>query len=164
MPLLTRGDVLLHLGAPIRRLPLTVCSRSCPCHASGGTRRPVDELPAGIEELLPRWGRLLTEPRFRILTAGLLGVGPDHPRLLQAYREHHLVPRKTRSTALLRAAVEARVLPEGTDPEMPADMMTGAILNLLLLRPEAPDTDEVVDHLRRMFRQVGLDDREPRSS
>ena len=43
-------------------------------------------------------------------------------------------------------------------------MMTGAILNLLLLRPEAPDTDEVVDHLRRMFRQVGLDDREPRSS
>ena len=106
----------------------------------------------------------MTEPRFRILTAGLLGVGPDHPRLLQAYREHHLVPRKTRSTALLRAAVEARVLPEGTDPEMPADMMTGAILNLLLLRPEAPDTDEVVDHLRRMFRQVGLDDREPRSS
>ncbi|HIW62281.1 MAG TPA: TetR/AcrR family transcriptional regulator C-terminal ligand-binding domain-containing protein [Candidatus Stackebrandtia excrementipullorum] len=161
---MTRGDVLLHLGAPIRRLPLTVCSRSCRCHASGGTRRPVDELPAGIEELLPRWGRLLTEPRFRILTAGLLGVGPDHPRLLQAYREHHLVPRKTRSTALLRAAVEARVLPEGTDPEMPADMMTGAILNLLLLRPEAPDTDEVVDHLRRMFRQVGLDDREPRSS
>lgn len=120
------------------------------------TRRSVSELPETIEELLPQWARLLTDPRFRSLTARLVGAGPDHPELLRAYWDHHVLPRKQRSTALLRAAIEAGVLPAGSDPEMLSDMMTGGILNLLLLRPNTPDSDEILGYLRRMFIQVGL--------
>lgn len=123
------------------------------------TRRSVNELPDSIEELLPRWGMLLTDPRFRTLTARLVGAGPDNPELLRAYWDHHVLPRKQRSTALLRAAVTAGVLPADSDPDMLSDMMTGAILNLLLLRPHPPDEAEIVDYLRRMFRQVGFIDK-----
>lgn len=120
------------------------------------TRRSPSELPASIEELLPQWAQLLTDPRFRDLTARLVGAGPDHPELLRAYWDHHVLPRKQRSTALLRSAMAAGVLPADADPDMLADMMTGAILNLLLLRPNPADGDEVLDYLRRMFHQVGL--------
>lgn len=120
-----------------------------------GIAEPAD-LPELIERLLPDWGELLAQPRFRVLTARLVGAGPSHPRLLDAWREHHLRPRRVRALALLRRARDAGILSAEADLEMLIDIMNGAIMQYLLLGPESPTPQQVTDFLRRLFRQVGL--------
>ncbi|GAA4909081.1 TetR family transcriptional regulator [Stackebrandtia albiflava] len=120
------------------------------------TGRPAGELPVTIDELLPRWGALLTDPRYRLLTARLVGAGPEHPELLAAYREHHVLPRRRRSTAMLAGAVAAGLLPEDTDVEMLVDMISGAVIQYLLMEPTEPDAAEIEDYLRRLLTQAGL--------
>lgn len=114
------------------------------------------DLPELIEQLLPQWGELLAQPRYRVLTARLVGAGPSHPRLLRAWREHHLRPRRVRALALLRRARDAGVLGPEADLELLIDLMNGAILQYLLLGPESPTPEQVTGFLRRLFRQVGL--------
>jgi hypothetical protein len=111
--------------------------------------------------LLPQWSAALTSPRLRILTARLLGAGPDHPRLLAAYREHHLKPRRERALATLRRARDAGVLPADADLDMLIDMMNGAIMQFLLLNEDPPNPAAAREYLERLFRQTGLSDTRP---
>ncbi|MGH8791501.1 MAG: TetR/AcrR family transcriptional regulator, partial [Stackebrandtia sp.] len=113
-------------------------------------------LPDLIEELLPRWSELLAEPRFQTLAARLLGAGPEHPKLLRAWKEHHLRPRRVRALALLSRARDAGLLSNDADLELLIDIMNGAIMQYLLLGPESPTAQQVEVFLRRLFRQVGL--------
>jgi AcrR family transcriptional regulator len=119
--------------------------------------RPPEDLPQVIADLLPRWGEVLAEPRFRALTARLLGAGPSHPRLLDAYRRHHLEPRRERARAAMLQAQAAGVLAPTADVDVLIDMMTGAVMQHLLLAPEPVDPAEVGDYLRRLLRQAGFD-------
>ncbi|WP_067832045.1 TetR/AcrR family transcriptional regulator [Actinomadura kijaniata] len=118
--------------------------------------RAARELPELIETLLPRWGEALADPRYRALSARLLGAGPGHPALLEAYWNHHVLPRRERSRALLRRAQDEGVLDPAADVDVLLDMMAGAIIHHLLLEPGEPSPEEVGRYLRRLFRQVGF--------
>lgn len=123
---------------------------------TGDRGRPAEALPEVIAELLPRWGEVLAEPRFRTLTARLLGAGPGHPRLLEAYRRHHVEPRRERARAAMLQAQKAGVLAPTADVDVLIDMMTGAVMQHLLLRPEPAEPAEISDYLRRLLRQAGF--------
>ncbi|MGH8877110.1 MAG: TetR/AcrR family transcriptional regulator [Stackebrandtia sp.] len=113
-------------------------------------------LPDIVEDLLPQWGELLAQQRFQVLFARLFGAGPDHPKLLAAYREHHLRPRRERALATLQKARDAGFLPPDTDLEVVIDMMTGAITQYLLLGPGSATPADISAYLRRVLRQSGI--------
>ncbi|MDX3006552.1 TetR/AcrR family transcriptional regulator [Kribbella solani] len=123
---------------------------------SVASARTTGELPALLEALLPEWGEALADPRYRALAARLLGAGPSHPALLAAYWNHHVLPRRERSHALLRRAQDEGVLSPTADLDVLLDMMTGAIIHHLLLEPGEPSPDDISRYLRRLFRQAGL--------
>jgi AcrR family transcriptional regulator len=124
--------------------------------AADETATPAEDLPGIVDELLPQWSEALTRPRLRVLAARLLGAGPDHPKLLEAYREHHVKPRRERALATLRRARDAGVLGPEADLDMLIDMMNGAVLQFLLLGEDAPDPAAARAYLERLFRQVGF--------
>ncbi|MEO3803378.1 TetR/AcrR family transcriptional regulator [Nonomuraea sp. B1E8] len=118
--------------------------------------RAASELPKLLETLLPRWGEALADPRYRALSARLLGAGSNHPALLEAYWKHHVLPRRERSRALLRRAQDEGVLDPTSDIDVLLDMMAGAIIHRLVLEPGEPSPEEIGRYLRRLFRQAGL--------
>jgi AcrR family transcriptional regulator len=122
---------------------------------------PAEALPDVIEELLPRWGEVLAEPRFRAMAARLLGAGPDHPALLAAYREHHVRPRRERAVAAMQRAKAEGVLDPDADVDILIDMLEGAIIQHLLVNPEPQKPAEISAYVRRLLRQAGFRLREP---
>jgi AcrR family transcriptional regulator len=118
--------------------------------------RTAGELPSLLESLLPEWSAALAEPRYRALAARLLGAGPSHPALLAAYWNHHVLPRRERSYAVLRRAQDEGMLSPTADIDVLLDMLTGAIIHHLLLEPGEPSPDHIRRYLRRLFRQAGL--------
>ncbi|WP_454197916.1 TetR-like C-terminal domain-containing protein [Nocardia sp. Marseille-Q1738] len=119
-------------------------------------------LPDLIEALLPHWGAALADPRYRLLAARLLGAGPSHPALLDAYWHHHVLPRRERSRALLQQAQAAGVLTPTADLDILLDMLNGAIIHHLLLEParspttEGPQPSDLTAYLRSLLRQAGF--------
>lgn len=108
-----------------------------------------------IEELLSRWGELLADSDTRVLTARMIGAGPDHPELLATYWRHHLEPRRERARHILERATRDGVLPATTDVDMVIDLMWGAVLHQLMV-PGDRDAAELTAYLRRMLRQLGF--------
>ncbi|WP_159924908.1 MULTISPECIES: TetR/AcrR family transcriptional regulator [Nocardia] len=119
-------------------------------------------LPDLIEAFLPQWGAALADPRYRLLAARLLGAGPSHPALLNAYWRHHVLPRRERSRALLEQAQAAGVLTPAADLDILLDMLNGAIIHHLLLEPvrsqasEDPRPADLTAYLRSLLRQTGF--------
>ncbi|WP_406276362.1 TetR/AcrR family transcriptional regulator [Nocardia sp. NBC_00881] len=119
-------------------------------------------LPDTIEALLPEWGAALADPRYRLLSARLLGAGPSHPALLNAYWHHHALPRRQRSRALLHQAQASGVLSPTADLDILLDMLNGAIIHHLLLEParsqatEGLQPSDISAYLRRLLRQAGF--------
>lgn len=118
---------------------------------------PAASLPDRIEDLLPAWARELADPRWRRLTARLLGAGPDHPELLARYRELYVEPRRQRARHTLAAAHRAGELRENYDADVLIDMLEGAIVQRLLLHPEQElDPKETESYLRSLLIQAGF--------
>ncbi|OQS13154.1 TetR family transcriptional regulator [Nocardia donostiensis] len=119
-------------------------------------------LPDLIETLLPQWAEALADPKYRLLAARLLGAGPSHPALLNAYWHHHVLPRRERSRALLQQAQAAGVLSPTADLDILLDMLNGAIIHHLLLEParthttEGPPLSDLTAYLRSLLRQAGF--------
>ncbi|GAA2159003.1 MULTISPECIES: TetR/AcrR family transcriptional regulator [Glycomyces] len=124
--------------------------------AADETDRPAEDLHAIIDQLLPQWSEALVQPRLRVLTARLLSAGPDHPKLLDAYREHHVKPRRERALATLRRARDTGILDPDSDLDMLIDMMNGAIIQFVLLAENPIRPAEAREYLTRLFRQAGL--------
>lgn len=114
-----------------------------------------------IEELLPRWGEVLADPRFRALSARLLGAGPSHPTLLAAYWHHHVLPRRERARAAMLQAQADDVLAPTAYVDVLIDMMAGGVIHHLLLEPGPLQPAEISRYLRRLLRQAGFALREP---
>ncbi|WP_049571446.1 TetR/AcrR family transcriptional regulator [Nonomuraea sp. SBT364] len=113
-------------------------------------------LPEVIERLLPRWGEVLAEPRFRALSAQLLAAGAGHPALLEAYRRHHVLPRRERAREVMRRAQRDGHLSPAADPDVLADMMEGAVIYKLLLSPSPLGPAEISAYLRALLVQAGF--------
>ncbi|MEU8414420.1 TetR/AcrR family transcriptional regulator [Amycolatopsis japonica] len=116
--------------------------------------RPPDGANAeSIGELVVTVARLLSQNRFRMLMARVVGASVDHPNLVGAYVERYLRPRLSGLAELARDAVEKGEFPEGTDPAVIEDVFAGAI-GFVLLRGEVAEA-EIAGRLRGMLRHLG---------
>jgi AcrR family transcriptional regulator len=119
-------------------------------------REPDEALPDVIARLLPRWGELLSAPRFRALSARVLAAGADHPRLLEVYRTHYVLPRRERARAIMVRAQAEGHLAADADVDVLIDMMEGAVIQRLLLTPGPLDPAETARYLRAVLVQAGF--------
>ncbi|MBE1877289.1 TetR/AcrR family transcriptional regulator [Myceligenerans pegani] len=114
-----------------------------------------DQMTALIESALPQAARTLATPGYRALLAQAFGSRFTHPGVMAAYWDNHILPRRRVALPVLRRAVTEGHLPPGTDVEALLDMTVGALL-YRLLQPGDITPEEMLDHLRRVYRQAGL--------
>ncbi|GAA3984802.1 TetR/AcrR family transcriptional regulator [Thermobifida alba] len=142
----TKEDLLAHAVEALRdRLPAV--------DLAAGDDEP---LPQVVQRLLPRWGEILADARFRRLTARLLAAAADHPALLEAYRTHHVAPRRERARAVMERAQAEGFFDADADIDTAIDLMEGAVIRYLLLDPRAADPVQTTRYLRTLLTQVGF--------
>ncbi|WP_275002847.1 TetR/AcrR family transcriptional regulator [Promicromonospora iranensis] len=113
------------------------------------------EISQVIVDALPVSARTLAEPGYRAMLAQVFGSSVTHPGLMAAFWQNHILPRRRTAHLALSRAVEEGVLPPETDIEALIDMTVGAVV-YRLLRPEPPDTDELLEYLRTVYGQAGM--------
>ncbi|TDQ44250.1 TetR/AcrR family transcriptional regulator [Actinorugispora endophytica] len=113
---------------------------------------PVAEL---VERAIPATADALAEPGFRAFAAQTLGTSVTHPALMAAYWEHYVLPRRRAIRVMLERAIRDGVLSTDTDVEALIDMMVGAMI-YRVLHPPVPDSAELRDYLRSVYRLAGL--------
>ncbi|MFC7406669.1 TetR/AcrR family transcriptional regulator [Georgenia alba] len=114
-----------------------------------------DEMVTLVAAALPRAAEILASEEYRALLAQAFGSRFTHPEIMAAYWENHIVPRRRVAIPILARAVAEGRLPPETDVEAVLDMTIGALL-YRLLRPGEITPAEMLDHLRRVYRQAGL--------
>jgi AcrR family transcriptional regulator len=99
--------------------------------------------------------RTAVEPTFRALIAQIYGSAVTHPKLMQTYWDHYIVPRRTIAIAMLERAREDGAVAADADLPVLVDMMAGAV-NYRLLQPNPPNARQLKRYLEAVYRQVGL--------
>lgn len=112
-------------------------------------------MSALIEDVLPQAARILAAPGYRALLTQALGSRFTHPGVMAAFWDNHVLPRRRVMLPVLRRAVAEGHLPPGTDVEALLDMTVGALV-YRLVQPGDITPEEMLDHLRRVYRQAGL--------
>jgi AcrR family transcriptional regulator len=114
--------------------------------------------PRDLIKLLVEASEVISKPEIRKLMARLIGSLPDHPKLIEIYRETYYLPRRRAFVRALERAQTAGLLAENIDLETLADMLIGALTHRLLLSsPEENSAGELRDHMIKLLRQAGFD-------
>lgn len=113
------------------------------------------QMVALVADALPHAATILATPEYRGLTAQVFGSRFTHPGLMNAFWDNHIVLRRRVALALLSRAEADGHLRPGTDVEALLDMTVGALL-YRLLRPGDLDAAELLDYMRRIYREAGL--------
>ncbi|MGH8963966.1 MAG: TetR/AcrR family transcriptional regulator, partial [Actinomycetes bacterium] len=114
-----------------------------------------DQMVALVADGLPHAARVLADPGYRGLIAQVFGSRFTHPGLMAAFWDNDILLRRRVALALLARAAAEGHLPAGTDVEALLDMTVGAVL-YRLLQPGDLDAGELLDYMRRVYRQAGL--------
>jgi AcrR family transcriptional regulator len=108
-----------------------------------------------VEHLLTGWAHALADPRQRRLLRRLYGAVDDLPELAVAYRtrfgEHRDLARKQ----VFEQARDRGQLPPDTDADVLLDVLTGAVWQHLVSRPDPSTPAEVEGFLRAVLRHAG---------
>ncbi len=112
-------------------------------------------MTALIEEALPLAARTLVTDEYRALLAQAFGSRFTHPAIMAMYWDGHILPRRRVAIPVLQRAVAEGHLPASADVELLIDMTVGALL-YRLLQPGDISPAEMLDYLRRLYRQAGL--------
>jgi AcrR family transcriptional regulator len=124
-------------------------SRTLKLVRSGGSSEPlIDALAA-----------LFTRPGYTKLAARLIGSVPSHPELMAVYWRDYLLPRRELVRELLRGTID-----EACDIDLILDLIGGAVVHHLLVRPGHRTRAEMRTYLRRVLRELGLHDRSRKTS
>ena len=99
--------------------------------------------------------RTASEPVFRALVAQIYGSAVTHPKLMQTYWDHYILPRRTLAIAMLERAQAAGTVAADADLPVLVDMMVGAV-NYRVLQPNPPNARELKRYLETVYRQVGF--------
>jgi AcrR family transcriptional regulator len=114
--------------------------------------------PRDLIKLLVEASEVIAKPEIRKLMARLIGSSPDHPKLIEIYRETYYLPRRRAFVRALERAQTAGLLTENTDLEPLADMLIGALMHRLLISsPEENSVSELRDHMIKLLGQAGFD-------
>jgi AcrR family transcriptional regulator len=99
--------------------------------------------------------RTAAEPKFRALIAQIYGSTATHPKLMQTYWEHYVLPRRKIAFAMLERAQAEGSVPADAELDVLVDMMAGAV-NYRILQPNPPNARQLKRYLESVYRQVGL--------
>jgi AcrR family transcriptional regulator len=114
--------------------------------------------PRDFLRLLLGVGEVLARPEMRRLMTRLIGTVPDHPHLLEVYRETYFAPRRRAIVGALRRVMAAGALPAETDLDLLVDMLAGALIYRVLFAPERDDTPEKIRaYVLRLIGAAGFD-------
>ncbi|GAA5116128.1 TetR/AcrR family transcriptional regulator [Pseudonocardia adelaidensis] len=108
-----------------------------------------------VEHLLAGWAHALADPRQRRLLRRLYGATDDLPELVAAYQERFGAHRDQARTRVLERARDGGQLPPGTDPGVLLDVLTGAVWQHLVSRPDTTTADDAERYLRAVLHQAG---------
>lgn len=96
-------------------------------------------------------------PGYRDMIARLIGSVPDHPELMAVYWRAYLGPRRAAMREVLERAQAARLIRDDIDPEIVLDLISGALMHELLLRPGDRSPGELREHLGKAMNALGLE-------
>src|SRR6516225_6106642 len=107
------------------------------------------------EPLIDALADIITRTEYRRLTARLIGSVPSCPELMATYWNNYLLPRRPVMLDLIKVARDQGIVRDDCDPEMLLDLISGAIIHHLLVRPGKRTRSEMRAYLRRAVRQMG---------
>lgn len=109
-------------------------------------------------KLVDALAETLTAPDYRTLIARLAGSVPDCPDLMSAYWHTYVLPRRKTIRRLLERALVRRPSRKESDPDVLLDLIGGAIIYHLLIRPGKRSARQMREYLLRVLRELGLGD------
>jgi AcrR family transcriptional regulator len=114
--------------------------------------RPISEVMDWFVENVPKQ---MLNPLYRSLSRSVLALG-DASDLKAIYSESVLRPRREAFSNMIRRARSVGTLPDGPDPDLIQDMLSGALLHQILLEPAGQTEDQLRDYIVRLLRGLGL--------
>jgi AcrR family transcriptional regulator len=120
-----------------------------------GNPPPTPEI-RDLEHLLTGWAAALANPRQRQLLRRLYGAFDDYPEIADAYETQLGSRRSDARRAVLERARDNGELPPDTDPRVLLDVLTGAVWQHLVTRPDISTPDDVEQYLRAVLHQAGF--------
>ena len=109
------------------------------------------------EPLMEALADVVTRSEYRRLAARLIGSIPSSPELMETYWNNHLLPRRSAMLKVIEAARDAGIVRPDSDAEILLDLMSGAIIHHLLVRPGKPTRSEMYLYLCRVSRELAVD-------
>ena len=122
--------------------------------AAGDTR----ELTGLSRRLITALVETVTAPDYVTLVARLIGSVPSSPELMATYWDAYMAPRREWIAQILKGAQESELIRADADLEMLLDLMSGAVVFHLLIRPGKRTAKEMQDYLQRVLRELGLEE------
>jgi len=115
------------------------------------------KLSGSPEPLIDALAATFTSPGYKKLAARLIGSVPNNPELMAVYWRDYLLPRRRLVRGLLEGVVRAK-----REPEIILDLISGAIIHHLLVRPGERTRAEIHLYLARVLNELGLSRRQIR--
>jgi AcrR family transcriptional regulator len=108
------------------------------------------------DPLIDALADIVTKPDYKKLAARLIGSLPNCPELMAVYWNNYLLPRRSAIRELLDMARDEGLLREDCDPEILLDLISGAVIHHLLVRPGKRKRSEMLAYLVEVLRELGL--------
>jgi len=114
--------------------------------------RPISEVMEWFVENVPRQ---MLNPYYRSLSRSVLALD-DSSELKAIYAETVLRPRQDAFSKMIRRARATGTLPDGLDPDLVQDMLSGALLHQILLGPAEQTEEQLREYIVRLLGGLGL--------
>jgi len=122
---------------------------------SAADRAKFARSPAPLLEAL---ADIVTRSEYRRLAARLIGSIPGSPKLMKTYWNNHLLARRSAMLKVIEAARGEGMVRPDSDPEILLDLMSGAIIHHLLVRPGKRTRSEMYLYLCKVLRELAADE------
>ena len=106
------------------------------------------------EPLIKALAQIVTRSEYKSLAARLIGSVPSCPKLMETYWNNYLLPRRRAMLKVIETARDQGMIREDCDPEILLDLISGAIIHHLLVRPGKPTRNEMHAYLFRVMREL----------
>ena len=134
-------------------------ARGTPEREAIASRVPLTRLGERLADALVE---TVTAPNYRKVVARLVGSLPSCPELMAVYWELYVLPRREMVRQILERARAAGLIAQDADAETLLDLIGGAIMYHLLIRPGERTRAEMRVYLLQVIEELGLSDATPR--
>ncbi len=141
----SREDLLAQAMDMSRKAP----ERSLTAAAGVPPRRMAHELINALSEMV-------TGRDYLKMVAQLVGSAPNSPKLMSVYWNTYLLPRRRIVAETIYRARERGLVAKDADADILQDMIGGAIMYHLLIRPGRKNRREMRAYIRALMRHVFL--------